>query len=111
MTKTTDELVADLESRRATLYWLHDESCRDPLTDGYIGITGATTAVRFWQHRRFSRFPTSNYSLSEMLTASRADCLRAEFWLRPTRRIGWNTNGGGGRLRQLLLDNATEKTR
>src|SRR5262245_39159905 len=90
------QLIAALQSKRAIVYWLKDESCRDPLTDGYVGVTGKPGRVRLWQHRRFGRFPSASFDLIELWRGNRIECLRREALWRPKPNIGWNTKAGGG---------------
>lgn len=77
----------------SVVYWLFDETCVDPMTHGYIGITGRLRA-RLSSHRSKGRLP-HRFSVKVLFEGSRAECFAFEERLRPKHQIGWNINPGG----------------
>ena len=86
-----------LLDEQCVLYWVHDETCLDPATHGYVGIT-AHEAARKGVHRR--RRPHATFTI--LFRGTRRECLAIEHQHRPERRVGWNLQRGGGRLRGQL---------
>lgn len=94
-----------------SLYWIKDESHTCLLTEGYIGITKNSVAVRFNQHKSAARkflkqgrhlsalkqALTSNTVVCQELVVGSEDYIRElERTLRPSKHIGWNACTGGG---------------
>jgi hypothetical protein len=85
------------------LYWVHDDTCKDPLTDGYIGVTEYLDQ-RTRMHRKKPalnlRRQCKDVNLCDitiLFEGSRMECLHKEAELRPHKSIGWNhTRGGAG---------------
>ena len=78
------------------------------LTEGYIGITTNTVAVRFKHHKSAAKVVKSKGTIhrallkyeneivvSELVIGTLQYCAELEFKLRPTRNIGWNIAVGG----------------
>lgn len=79
------------------LYWIHDESCKSPLTDGYIGVTTVSRKrARFLEHTGSNRFP-KGFKFLELRRGSADECYLSEAALRPNANIGWNISPGGAR--------------
>lgn len=77
----------------SVVYWLFDDTCRDPMTHGYIGIT-ARLRARLSAHRSRGRLPTG-FSVKVLFEGPRAECFAFEERLRPKHQVGWNINPGG----------------
>ena len=73
------------------VYWLHDKDCRDPRTDGYIGVTGRIVE-RSNSHRRKRG---KDIKIKILFRGTEEQCYNKELKLRPHRGIGWNINYGG----------------
>jgi len=74
------------------VYWLYDETCVDPQTDGYIGIT-INFKRRMNAHRCSGKFP--NFQIMVLYEGSRDEARQIEFGLRSRWNIGWNKAPGG----------------
>lgn len=76
------------------LYWIYNDDCKDPKSDGYIGIT-ENIEKRFKQHlSRNERIPKdAKYKI--LYEGSREECFNLESEYRPTKCIGWNSAAGG----------------
>ena len=80
------------------LYWVKDDTCRDPATDGYVGLTKHfMSRSRF--HLRSGRFPSSA-TVEILFKGTRAECAREENKYRQNVNMGWNRSNGGGRWRK-----------
>jgi hypothetical protein len=80
------------------LYWIKDDTCVDPLTDGYIGLTNSIQS-RWYSHRRSGNFPPSA-SMVILHRGTRLECAKHERTYRPGPNLGWNRSNGGGRWRK-----------
>lgn len=74
------------------LYWIFDKNCTDPQTCGYVGIT-KNIPSRMRNHRK--KFSEKEWEYTILYEGSRDECLKLEFGLRPTQKIGWNIAYGG----------------
>lgn len=79
-------------------YWIKDETCADPFTHGYVGITMKPRS-RSRVHLRSGRFP-EGATFVILHEGSRTECAAFEKLYRPHANIGWNRSGGGGRWRK-----------
>ena len=74
-------------------YWAFDDTCLDPKTDGYVGVTEAPGS------RRFGLITAGTIPKDAMVLilfeGERWMCLRLEREYRPTKGIGWNNDRGG----------------
>lgn len=73
------------------VYWLFDEQCVSPETDGYVGVSSNMT-------RRLRRHRTERdrvFSSIILFDGTEADCYALEKKLRPHPDIGWNLLAGG----------------
>lgn len=91
----------------AFVYWLYDETCARPETDGYVGVT-LHLKKRFREHCRSGRFPSS-IKFAILFEGPWFECIVREYELRPQRMIGWNTGAGGGRSRLGVKHDAAAK--
>jgi hypothetical protein len=73
------------------LYWVHDETCHEPKTDGYVGVTSRPER-RMRSHRK--RFG-NRIRFTVLFRGTRDECFAKEFDLRPEKDIGWNIAVGG----------------
>ena len=80
------------------VYWIKDETCVDPFTDGYIGLTKDHRA-RWYAHRRSGNFPPSA-TMVILHQGTRFECAKHEKNYRPSPNLGWNHSNGGGRWRR-----------
>ena len=69
------------------LYWVHDETCLNVATHGYVGIT-AHEAMRKGVHRR--RRPHATFTI--LFRGTRRECLAIEHQHRPERLVGSISN-------------------
>lgn len=86
-----------------TLYWIKNTECKDPSSEGYIGITRQTLQKRFEDHKnnhknkhlknRCRQSDTTILPLVENLTKDEARELESKY--RPKENIGWNIAKGG----------------
>lgn len=86
-----------------TLYWIKNTEYKNPLTEGYIGITKQTLHKRFEDHKnnhknkhlknRCRQSNTFILPLAENLSKSEAQELELKY--RPKENIGWNIAKGG----------------
>lgn len=75
------------------VYWIYDTTCKDPLTDGYIGVSH-DVYKRHKTHIRKKRVPEdSSYKI--LFEGTRQECFLFEKQMRPTKKIGWNNAVGG----------------
>ena len=95
----------------AEVYWIHLPEHSDMFTQGYIGITKTTAKKRFYKHLSVSRSKNTSKSntilskalnkygdrivLDTIVICSIDYAFDLESKLRPTTRIGWNTDHGG----------------
>jgi hypothetical protein len=76
----------------AVVYWLYDSTCRDPMTDGYVGCTlNYTHRIRC--HRKYGRFKKFKHKI--LFEGTSAECAAEERRFRPQPNIGWNIHVGG----------------
>jgi len=76
------------------LYWIYNDSCNDPSSDGYIGIT-EDVEHRFKQHiKKNPRIPT-DCKIKVLFIGTREECFILESQYRPNKDIGWNSAAGG----------------
>jgi len=73
------------------VYWLYDDTCINPATHGYVGITKSLPR-RVAEHRR--RFGDS-FEVRVLLSGTWDECVAEEIRLRPEAGIGWNLVSGG----------------
>ena len=79
------------------VYWIHDESCKLPQWDGYIGVTTLKRlTARKLEHKRSNRFPPE-YKFEIISTSNIESCFMYEAVLRPYPNMGWNKAAGGAR--------------
>jgi hypothetical protein len=82
------------------VYWLWDESCFDPCSDGYVGVT-AHLRKRVSDHRshigKGAAGLPSSFQVQILFRGTFNECAVIEEALRPTPGIGWNRAGGGAR--------------
>lgn len=74
------------------VYWLHNDDCHDPATDGYVGLT-CRLKRRLRDHKVAGCFPTFTHTI--LFEGTRAACAAFEQHLRPVGGIGWNKQAGG----------------
>ena len=74
------------------VYWLHDKTCRDYKTDGYVGVTGQLDN-RTRTHRR--AFRRKGFDIKVIYRGPEEQCYQREKKLRPHVGIGWNIAPGG----------------
>ena len=75
------------------VYWIYDETCDDPSTHGYVGVTSGVNR-RFKTHLRKKRVPV-NSQVCILKEGTRKECFEYEKQLRPEAGIGWNSAVGG----------------
>lgn len=75
------------------VYWIYDESCKNPLTDGYIGVSH-NVHKRYKTHIRNKRVP-KNSLYKILFEGTRLECFTYEKQMRPSKNIGWNNAVGG----------------
>lgn len=89
-----------------TVYVMWDETCPNPLLDGYVGLTSQSLERRRYQHGynmrvrhrdRWSavRDVSAEFFMRPVYRGSEEECRRLEAFLRPNSRIGWNVTVGG----------------
>lgn len=86
-----------------TLYWIHSSDQKDPLSEGYVGITSQSLEKRFKDHKfnnknlhlknRCRKGGVNIVSLYENLTYDEAREKEKQY--RPQKNIGWNIATGG----------------
>lgn len=80
-----------------SVYWIHEESHTDFMSEGYIGITKRDPKVRFIEHTKNDNNPIKEDHaitiLHDSLTEEEAKL--KEFEYRPKWNIGWNVAKGG----------------
>mgnify|MGYP001304098585 CR=1 FL=1 len=88
------------------VYWIRLERHKDPLTEGYVGITknrgkrmrehrrSAETGSQHVIHRAMRKYAGS-LKVKTLFKGSRDDCKAEELRLRPDANIGWNICAGG----------------
>ncbi len=76
----------------AVVYWLFDETCSWPQTEGYVGVT-RLFAERVRKHRRLRLH--KGFDAQVLFEGAEEDCYRLEYELRPRAGIGWNLACGG----------------
>jgi hypothetical protein len=74
-------------------YWAYDDTCLDPKTDGYVGVTENPSGRRSVLVS-IGRVPKDAKFLI-LFEGDREQCLRLERVLRPEKNIGWNRDRGG----------------
>ena len=75
------------------VYWLYDEKCVSPDTDGYVGVS-SNVLDRLKVHKQ-KRGETFSFSI--LFEGSREECFHLEEKLRPLPGMGWNVAVGGAR--------------
>jgi hypothetical protein len=84
------------------VYWLFDDACRDPATDGYIG-SSQRLLERLVYHLNNPDFPfVPALKFKILFRGSKRECHELEGKLRPVPGIGWNRGTGipGHRFRK-----------
>jgi hypothetical protein len=77
------------------VYWVYDETCKDILTDGYVGVT-ENLSVRMNGHKRKTEnLIGKDIKVKVVYEGSRKECFDKERKLRPKPGIGWNRAVGG----------------
>ena len=89
------------------IYWIHYPEHKDPLTEGYVGISQNLDS-RLSGHRTTARSKPTNPMHKELLgprahemitdiifDGTSAECADEENRLRPEKYIGWNIDKGG----------------
>jgi predicted GIY-YIG superfamily endonuclease len=85
------------------LYWIKSENQKDPLAEGYIGITSQSIQKRFNDHKYNNknkhlknRCLTKDVEIVCLLdNLGKEEARHQEFLYRPKENIGWNINKGG----------------
>ena len=114
---TTTSKSTSSSTTKYKLYWLYDNRIpnQDPLTDGYIGVTGKSLASRLKGHKKlftdgvkphFTRLgsfienlPEENLVMKEIIwSRCEENMALLERAFRPTGYIGWNTHPGGKKI-------------
>lgn len=80
-----------LNGCKAVVYWVHNERCRSPKKDGYVGVT-INLKDRSKDH--VSVFG-KKVIIDVLTTGTRKQCLDYEKKLRSKQNIGWNKSIGG----------------
>jgi hypothetical protein len=77
------------------VYWVfEDKDCFTfPHNAGYVGVSEDPT--RRWHGLRTAKTAPKTAKLLILYEGTREECLRREYQLRPSLRIGWNTLRGG----------------
>src|SRR4051812_23911671 len=83
--------MARYDCGMAVVYWLFDETCSWPQTEGYVGIT-VNLANRTRGHRWARGY---NFQIAPLFEGTRQECLAVEYEMRPRDGIGWNVARGG----------------
>lgn len=79
------------------VYWLYDDTCKDLLNEGYVGVTTLSRQnARFLEHKRSGRFP-ENIQMKVLQINNAEACYMYERCLRPYPNLGWNIALGGAR--------------
>lgn len=81
------------------VYWIHDDTCIDPKTDGYVGITydrKLRFSIHRKVHRKTNRYPTKSDLKFTILheCVDREEAFNIEASYRPHEMIGWNKAPG-----------------
>jgi len=89
------------------VYWIREQSHNDPMTQGYIGVSG-NVEKRLASHKgmfsgtnnhlkhAIKKHGWDNLVKSILLIGEKDYCLSIENKLRPSEKIGWNLAVGGG---------------
>lgn len=79
----------------SVVYWVYDETCKDILTDGYVGVT-ENISIRMNGHKRKTEnIINKDVQVKVIYEGSRKTCFNKEKELRPKPGIGWNRAVGG----------------
>lgn len=76
------------------VYWIYDETCKDILIDGYVGVS-YEPENRFKTHLRKNSKIHEKCNMIIIMEGSREECFKKEKKLRPIAGIGWNSAAGG----------------
>jgi len=88
------------DDRQYVVYWISDNTCKTPLTDGYIGVAlKSRFHARWLEHLRSDRFKNRKNEVKiEIILEDYAEmCYMREFIYRPCSNTGWNIAPGGAR--------------
>ncbi len=85
--ESTDELCL--------VYWIHDDSCRRPQDDGYVGVTTKKRLhARMLEHRKSGKL-SDDGKFTVLIEYNIESCYMFEAVLRPHPSMGWNICAGG----------------
>jgi hypothetical protein len=88
------------------VYWIYDETCLDPITSGYVGVS-KNAIQKFSSHIRKPRVP-KNSKFKILFEGTREECFKLEFFLRPSKGIGWNKAVGGAQGWRIGFSHSNE---
>lgn len=77
------------------VYWIYDETCKNHLLDGYIGVTENVSARLKAHKAKNKNIIDKDVNVKIIFEGTRHDCFLKEKELRPTPAIGWNNAVGG----------------
>lgn len=94
--KEMDKRPKEFVKPECVVYWLHNEACRNPAMDGYVGITWRLTE-RVKAHRTSFRLyrGIGDFKVKVLFKGTEEQCLAIEEDLRPKPNMGWNIARGG----------------
>lgn len=97
------------------VYWVYNESCKDYLTEGYIGVTSYIENRMKYHFKHNPSIPKDkSLSYKILFKGTRGECFTKEEELRPKAGIGWNRAKGGAhgwKENFIHSDGAKEKMR
>lgn len=77
------------------VYWLYDDTCKDILADGYVGVTEDIRTRMSGHRRKTHNLIDRDLNVKIVYEGDRASCFEKERELRPHPGIGWNRAIGG----------------
>jgi hypothetical protein len=77
------------------VYWIYDNTCEDPITDGYVGVTEDVGRRLKAHKRKHPIIKTKIVDIQILYEGSRDECFTFEKGMRPLKSIGWNSAVGG----------------
>lgn len=88
------DIMLRMRAMPYVVYWLFDDTCTDPATDGYVGSTGRLIE-RISNQMRNPALPIGGAVKFKILfRGNKRACLTVEGRLRPVPGIGWNEGPG-----------------